>query len=114
MGVFDRIGNLGKGMLRIIRSDGPTAEERKVEGLEEELAALKAARQVGRDATREERKAQSQLDKLEALHDNGLLSDEEYAAKVADASGLMEVPVAKSEDPPEDPPDDDRPIKKTL
>jgi len=114
MGVFDRIGNLGKGMLRIIKSDGPTADERKVEGLEGELAALKAARQSGREATRGEKKAQSQLDKLKALHANGLLSDEEYAEKVADASGLMDVPVAKDADPPEDPPDDDRPIKKTL
>ena len=105
MGVFDRLGNLGKGMLGIIRSDGPTAKERKEDALEEELAALKAARQVGQEAAG----TSSSLDKLKALHARGLLTDEEYAAKVAEASGL----VHDTEEPAGEP-DHDGPIKKTL
>lgn len=116
MGVFDRIGNLGKGMLGIMKSDGPTASERNESALDEELAALKAKRQIDKAKGTND----STLDKLKKLHANGLLSDEEYAAKVAAASGLLDVPVERPADNTHetsdtgDALDDDRPIKKTL
>lgn len=96
MGIFDRIGNLGKGMLGIIKSDGPTAKERTVAELDSELERRRAnkAERLSQPAreraeARKSARGDDALEKLKKLHENGLLSDEEYAEKVAKASGLM-------------------------
>jgi hypothetical protein len=112
MGIFDRIGNLGKGMLGIIKSEGPTAKDRTVAELDSELERRRANQaerlsQPARDRASARKKASSGdvLDKLKGLHESGLLTDEEYAEKVAAASGLMG-PLPSSAEASDDPDED--------
>ena len=117
MGVFDRLGNLGKGMIGIIKSGSRDAGRDKAESdLDGELERLRAARAKAQvaaskaDVGQETSKNEDALAKLKRLHASGLLSDEEYAAKVASASGLMDAPASE----PDDEPEGERRIKKTL
>ncbi len=102
MGIFDRIGNLGKGKLGIIKSDGPASRERHIDDLDSEIERRRANKALEKGQvppSRARRKASDALDKLKKLHESGLLSDEEYAEKVAAASGLMgPLPSSGSED----------------
>ncbi|MCP4806561.1 MAG: SHOCT domain-containing protein [Proteobacteria bacterium] len=113
MGVFDRIGNLGKGMIGIMKSGGSADQERADEALDDELEklrAIKAKAQVKKARPAAAPKNEDALAQLKRLHASGLLTDEEYAAKVAAASGLM-----GASDEPDSAPDGDPPrVKKTL
>ena len=88
MGIFDRIGNLVKGTIGVMKSDGPTAKERSVDALERELKRRGLDKKEPATA-QAAKKQEDVLEKLKKLHENGLLTDEEYAEKVAAASGLM-------------------------
>ena len=130
MGFFDRMGNLGKGLVKVW-SDPETRKrerERRMGALEAELDKL-------REKVRPEDAApatpsygdpqEALLAKLERAHRNGILTDEEYKRKRAEAlddgppSSLRERPPADaggepSDDAGGDPGGDPKPVKRTL
>lgn len=114
MGVFDRLGNLGKGMIGIMKSDGPSDRDRAESALDDELEKLRAIKakaqaRKGRPERAAAKAPDDALAQLKKLHASGLLTDAEYAAKVAAASGLM-----PDEAPGDGAPDAATRVKKTL
>lgn len=86
MGVFDRLGNLGKGMVGIMKQGSASGEERMA-ALEAELAAMRRKGGLTPTQKREVDAGDKRLKQLKSLHASGLLSDEEYAQKLAALTG---------------------------
>jgi hypothetical protein len=120
MGLFDRLGNLGKGMVGIMKK-GDSAPAERMDALERELARVKQAPLSPRQQDQVDETDRT-LRQLKELHAAGILTDAEYAAKLGALGGdALPDPrdhvaptsrPAPSADP--DDPDDDAPIKKTL
>jgi len=135
MGVFDRLGNLGKGMVGIMKKGTASGEERMAD-LEAELSSMRAKPGLTSSQKKDVNEGGKYLKQLKSLHASGLLSDTEYAEKLAALAGTKlpnphdylqrghepeadrRAPeVDRAERPAQDDPDfdDDEPrIKKTL
>jgi len=129
MGFFDRMGNLGKGLVKVW-SDPETRKrerERRLGALEAELDKLMEKVRPEDDAPAPSSYGDPQealLAKLERAHRNGILTDDEYQRKRAEAlddgppSSLRERPPtgggSQSDAPDGDPDGDPKPVKRTL
>ena len=136
MGFFDRMGNLGKGLVKVW-SDPETRKrerERRMSALEAELDKLMEKVRPEDDApapTSYGDPQQALLAKLERAHRNGILTDEEYRTKRSQAlddgppaslrerSSASAAPgnvsdSASGASPDDDPYDDPKPVKRTL
>ena len=135
MGVFDRLGNLGKGMVGIMKQGSASGEERMA-ALEAELSSMRTKPGLTPSQRKDVDEGDKRLKQLKSLHAAGLLSDTEYAEKLAALAGTklpnpreylqraqepeIEEPspiAARADDSGQDDPDydDDEPrIKKTL
>lgn len=134
MGVFDRLGNLGKGMVGIMKQGSASGEDRMA-ALEAELASMRTKPGLTSSQRKDVDEGDKRLKQLKALHASGLLTDTEYAEKLAALAGtklpnpsdylqrasepeIQEATptAARRDDSEQDDPDfDDEPrIKKTL
>jgi hypothetical protein len=120
MGFFDRINNLGKGMIKVWADPDTRGREseRKLKALEEELervvgrspkAAAPASQTAGKRATADEIEA-AYLTKLERAFKNGVLTEDEYNEKRA--AWLEAAP--KEQRQSDVPVDEQEPVKRTL
>lgn len=82
MGLFDRLGNLGKGMVGIMKQGGDSAEARMA-ALEAELGRIKRSEPLSPKQAEQVDEGEGLLRQLKALHTAGVLSDTEYAEKLA-------------------------------
>jgi hypothetical protein len=132
MGVFDRLGNLGKGMVGIMKQGSASGEERMA-ALEAELSSMRTKPGLTNSQKKDVDEGDKRLKQLKSLHASGLLTDTEYAEKLAALAGTKlpdprdylqraqeseaAQPAAAAEPAGQDDPDfdDDEPrIKKTL
>lgn len=90
MGVFDRLGNLGKGMVGIMKQGAASGEERMA-ALEAELATMRRQGGLTPAQKKDVDEGDKQLKQLKSLHAAGLLTDTEYAEKLA-ALGSQSLP----------------------